>query len=87
MNRVTLSTFCSLRISVSKRLASVSVWLKLEPSGNHSSTINSGRLESGKNCFSMNLKPNTPSPNVTNVTTITVLRYSTHQFTQPRKRL
>jgi hypothetical protein len=38
---------------------------KVVPSGVHISTISSGRLESGKNCFSMNLKPYTPSANTT----------------------
>ncbi len=87
MKNATLSTLFCWRISASKRLASASVWPKLAPSGSHSSTISSGRLESGKNCFSTYLKPNTPSTKAASVMTITVLRYSTHQFTQPRKRL
>ncbi|MNN67219.1 hypothetical protein D3C81_1828430 [compost metagenome] len=73
-------------MAVSKRLASASICAKLVPSGIHSSTISSGRLESGKNCFSTNLNAHRPSAKLTSVTAITVLRHVTHQFTRYRKR-
>ena len=81
-----LSTFGCLRTKLSNFFTSASLAAKLVPSGSHISTISSGRLESGKNCFSMNLKPKTPSAKTARLRTIVVLRNSTHQLTSARKR-
>ncbi len=74
-------------MNASNFFACASVAANALPSGNQSSTINSNRLESGKNCCSINRKPNTPSANAVNVSKMVVLRHSTHQFTIARKRL
>ena len=78
-------TPCSANNLFSTRLATSSLATKLAPSGNHTSTMISGRLESGKNCCWTLPMPTMPITNKPKVMAMVFHLLTTHQVTALRK--
>ena len=66
--------------------ACAAVALSEAPSASSMSTINSRRVDAGKNCCGTKRNNASEAMNTATVTAITVLRYSTHHATSLRKR-
>ena len=82
---LTLATPGSAIRRASTRRATSWLAAKGVPSGDHRSTMISGRLESGKNCCCTRPMPAMPSAKISTVAPMVSQRWATHAFTMRRK--